>query len=342
MKQRFTVRQGALDGIEAFLAVARNASFRRGADALGVTASAMSQAVRTLEARLGVALFARTTRSVGLTEAGQRFLEHAGPAFEELVVAAQAARDLGHKPSGLLRLSVPRGVLPRIVQPVIVSFCRAYPEVELEIAASEEMIDLAARGFDAGIRMGQFVEADMTEIRLTPPFRLMIVGAPAYLTDAGKPAKPDDLQHHACLRIRRSSGAIAPWRLVENGNPIDIVVKGPLIASEFPMLLGAARDGLGLAQVPEPMAEEAIAAGELIQVLPHLAPMTPGLFLYHPGRKQVLPKLRAFIEHIKAAGSFAPQAPGAAQRKGRSRAPAPPKRPKRTDRAPASRLPRKT
>src|SRR3954466_827567 len=158
MKQRFTVRQGALDGVEAFLAVARHASFRKGADDLGITPSAISQAVRTLEARLGVALFARTTRSVGLTEAGHHFLEHAGPAFEELVVAAQAARDLGHRPSGLLRLSVPRGVLPRIIQPVIASFCRAYPDVELEIAASEEMIDLVARGFDAGIRMGQFVE----------------------------------------------------------------------------------------------------------------------------------------------------------------------------------------
>jgi DNA-binding transcriptional LysR family regulator len=340
MKQRFTVRQGALDGVESFLAVAHHASFRKGADALGVTPSAISQAVRTLEARLGVALFARTTRSVGLTEAGHRFLEHAGPAFEELVVAAQIARDLGHKPSGLLRLSVPRGVLPRIVQPLVASFCRAYPDVELEIAASEEMIDLAARGFDAGIRMGQFVDADMTEIRLTPPFRLMIVGAPGYLAAAGKPAKPIDLQHHACLRIRRSSGAIAPWRLVENGNPIDIVVKGPLIANEFPMLLGAARDGLGLAQIPEPMAEEAIAAGELVQVLPHLAPMTPGIFLYHTGRKQVLPKLRAFIEHVKVAGRFSPEARDSAKRKGHSRSPSMPKRRSRTERARAVSGPR--
>src|SRR6516225_7629325 len=130
MKQDYTIPRGALEGVEAFVRVAERRSFRQAAADLDVTPSAVSQAVRTLEARLGVALFARTTRSVGLTEAGQRFLEHAGPAYEELVVAAQAARDLGHKPSGLLRLSVPRGVLPRIVQPVIVSFCRAYPEVE--------------------------------------------------------------------------------------------------------------------------------------------------------------------------------------------------------------------
>jgi len=302
MQQRFTVRHGALDGVEAFLAVARHASFRKGAGAIGVTPSAISQAVRTLEARLGVALFARTTRSVGLTEAGQRFLAHAAPAFDELVVAAEVARDLGQRPSGLLRLSVPRGVLPRIIQPVLVSFCRAYPDVELEIVASEEMVDLAARGFDAGIRMGQFIEADMTAIRLTPPFRLMIVGAPTYLAAVGVPARPDDLRHHACLRMRRSSGAIAPWRLIEKDGPVDVVVKGPLIANEFPTLLGAAREGLGLAQVPGPMAAEAIALAELVEVLPELAPTTPGIFLYHPGGKQVLPKLRAFIDHLKHAG----------------------------------------
>ncbi len=321
MQQSFTVRHGALDGVEAFLAVARHASFRKGANAMGVTPSAISQAVRTLETRLGVALFARTTRSVGLTEAGQRFLAQAGPAFDELVLAAEVARDLGHRPSGLLRLSVPRGALPRIIQPVIASFCRAYPDVELEIAASEEMVDLAARGFDAGIRMGQFIEADMTAIRLTPPFRLLIVGAPAYFAAAGKPVKPDDLRHHACLRIRRSSGVIAPWRLMENGNPIDVVVKGPLIANEFPTLLGAAREGLGLTQVPEPMAEGAIAAGELVEVLPELAPTTPGVFLYHPGAKQVLPKLRAFIDHIKASGDFALGARDVARKRGASRPP---------------------
>src|SRR5579871_2395340 len=152
MKQRFTVRHGALDGVEAFLAVARGQSFRRGADELGVTPSAVSQAVRTLEARLGVALFTRTTRSVGLTEAGRRFVDRARPAFDELVAAAEAAQDLGQRPSGLLRLAVPRGVMPLIVQPLIASFCRAYPDVELEVSASEELVALAASGFDAGIR----------------------------------------------------------------------------------------------------------------------------------------------------------------------------------------------
>src|SRR6201988_1723691 len=142
MKQNFTVRQGALEGVETFLSIARHRSFRRAAAALGVTPSAVSQAVRALEARVGAALFARTTRSVGLTEAGQRFLERAAPAFDELIAAAEAARDIGQRPTGLLRLAVPRAVVPLILERMIGSFREAYPEIELEIAASEELVDL--------------------------------------------------------------------------------------------------------------------------------------------------------------------------------------------------------
>src|SRR5258707_8629994 len=155
MKQSFTVRQGALDGVETFLTVAQHRSFRRAAAALGVTPSAVSQTIRALEARVGVALLARTTRSVGLTEAGERFLLRAKPAFEELVAAGDAARGLGQRPIGLLRLSVPRAIVPLDVEPVIASFSQAYPEIELEIAASAEVVDLVAGGFDAGIRPGQ-------------------------------------------------------------------------------------------------------------------------------------------------------------------------------------------
>src|SRR5215468_6353407 len=144
MKQDFTVRQGALDGVEACLSVAQYRSFRRAAAELGVSPSAISQAVRALEARVGAPLFIRTTRSVGLTEAGERFLSRAKPAFEELVAAGQVARDLGQRPTGLLRLSVPRAVVPLILEPLIASFCQAYPEIEVEIAASPEMVDLPA------------------------------------------------------------------------------------------------------------------------------------------------------------------------------------------------------
>src|SRR6516225_10074882 len=175
MKQNFTVRRGALDGVEAFLSVAQHRNFRKAAAELGVTPSAVSQAVRALEARLGAALFIRTTRSVGLTEAGQRFLDRAGPAFEEVAAAGEAARDVGGRPTGRLRLTVPRVVAPLILEPVIASFCQAYPEIELEIAASEEMVDLAVGGFDAGIRLGQSIAPDMVALRLTPPFPFVVV-----------------------------------------------------------------------------------------------------------------------------------------------------------------------
>jgi DNA-binding transcriptional LysR family regulator len=301
MKPNYTVRRGALEGVETFLAVARRRSFRRAAAELGVTPSAVSQAVRGLEARLGAALFTRTTRSVGLTEAGQRFFDRAGPAFAELVAAGEVARDLGQRPTGLLRLSVPRGVVPLILEPVIGSFAQAYPEIELEIAASEEMVDLAAGGFDAGIRFGQFIAPDMVAVRLTPPFPFVVVASPDYLTRHGRPERVDDLRRHACLRIRRSNGAIAHWSFVDNAERIDVAVSGPLIAHDYPTLLGAAIQGVGLAQAPGPLVRAPIADGKLDSVLDDLAVTTPGVFLYHPGKRQMLPKLRAFIDHIKSA-----------------------------------------
>jgi DNA-binding transcriptional LysR family regulator len=300
MKQNFTVRQGALDGVEAFLRVAQHRSFRRAAAELGVTPSAISQAVRALESRVGAALFIRTTRSVGLTEAGERFLSRAKPAFEELVAASEVARELGQRPAGLLRLSVPRAVVPILLEPLIASFCEAYPEVEVEIAASEELIDLAAEGFDAGVRMGQFIAADMIAVRLTPPFRLIIVGSPTYFVRSGRPKRPDDLRQHACLRLRRSKGALALWSLNDNGRAIEVAVSGPLIVNDFPTMLGAALEGVGLAQVPEPIAAEQVTAGRLVRVLEPFAPMAPGVFLYYPGRHQMMPKLRAFIDHVKS------------------------------------------
>lgn len=300
MKQNFTVRQGALDGVEAFLSVAQHRSFRRAAAELGVTPSAISQAVRALEARIGAALFIRTTRSVGLTEAGERFFARARPAFEELVAASGAARELGQRPAGLLRLTVPRSVVPILLEPLIASFCEAYPEIEVELAASEEMVDLAAGGFDAGIRMGQFITPDMIAVRLTKPLPLIIVGSPDYLARAGRPKRPDDLRAHACLRLRRSSGALASWSLNDSGRAVEIAVSGPFIAYDFPTMLGAAIEGVGLAQVPAPLATSAIAAGRLVRVLDQFSPMTPGVFLYYPGHRQIMPKLRAFIDHVKS------------------------------------------
>jgi DNA-binding transcriptional LysR family regulator len=299
MKQNFTVRQGALDGVEAFLSVAQHRNFRKAAADLGVTPSAISQAVRTLEARVGAALFIRTTRSVGLTEAGARFLSRAKPAFEELAAASEAARDLGQRPTGRLRLTVPRSVVPILLEPLIASFCQAFPEVEVEIAASEELVDLATGGFDAGVRMGQFIAADMVAVRLTRPFPFVVVGGPEYLRRRGRPERIDDLRQHACLRIRRANGSIGPWSFVNGNKPIEAIVSGPLIAHDFPTLLGAAAEDMGLAQVPEPISANLVRAGKLVHVLEPFAPMAPGVFLYYPNRHQMTPKLRAFVDHVK-------------------------------------------
>src|SRR5579863_5331419 len=299
MKQDFTVRQGAIDGVEAFLSVARHRNFRKAAAELGVTPSAMSQAVRALETRVGVALFIRTTRSVGLTEAGERFLSRARPAFDELVAASEAARDLARGPTGLLRLAVPPAVVPLILEPLLASFCQAYPEIELEIDAGGELVDLAAEGFDAGIRLGQFIATDMVAVRLTAPFPFVVVGSPDYLRERKPPERIDDLRQHACLRIRRSNGSLAPWPFIDGNKTVEAIVSGPLIAHDYPTLLGAAIQGVGLAYVPHPLARAPIAAGHLQALLERFAITTPGVFLYHPGKRQVLPKLRAFIEHVK-------------------------------------------
>jgi len=300
MKQNFTVRSGALNGLEAFLSVAERRSFRRAAAELGVSPSAIGQSVRALETRVGAVLFTRTTRSVGLTEAGARFLSRAKPAFEELVAASAIARDLGKRPAGLLRLSAPRAVVPILLEPLVASFCQAYPEIEVEIAASAELIDVVAEGFDAGIRMGQFIAADMVAVRLSPPFRLIVVASLAYLARSGQPERPGDLSEHACLRFRRSNGVLASWSLNDNGRTIDIAVSGPFIANDYPTILGAAMQGMGLAQLPAPIAAEPVKAGKLVRVLDRFAPTTPGVFLYYPSRRQISPKLRAFIDHVKS------------------------------------------
>src|SRR6202051_1508162 len=300
MKQNFTVRQGALDGVEAFLSVARHRSFRKAAAALGVTPSAISQAVRTLEARIGAALFIRTTRSVGLSEAGERFHSRAKPAFEELVAASEVARDLGQRPAGLLRLTMPRAVVPILLEALIAYFCKAYPEVEVEIAASADLVALAAGGFDAGIRLGQFIAADMVAVRLSPPFPFVVVGSPEYLGRRGRPERIDDLRQHACLRIRRSNGSIGPWSFVNGNTPIEAIVSGPLIARDYPTMLGAAVEDIGLAQVPGPIAAGPVEGGKVARGREPFAPMAPGVFLYYPSHRQMLPKLRASIDHVKS------------------------------------------
>jgi len=270
MKFNYTVERHALEGLEAFLRVAARGSFRQAAADLAVTPSAVSQAIRAIEARLGVALFTRTTRSVGLTEAGQRFLERTRPAFDAIVAATEEAKGQSQRPAGLLRLAVPPSVVPVLLQPVLASFAAAYPDVVVEIATSEDLVDLARDGFDAGIRMGEFIAADMVAVRLTPSFRFAIVASPDYLARRGRPQALADVTGHACIRLRRASGAVAPWRVEDGGRAIEIAVSGPLVVNDYATMLGAALGGVGLAQLPEPIAARHIADGALEELLPAL------------------------------------------------------------------------
>ncbi|HEY0112005.1 MAG TPA: LysR family transcriptional regulator [Allosphingosinicella sp.] len=300
MKQEYTITRNQLDGVEAFLRVAERRSFRAAADDLGLSPSAISQTIRALEARVGVPLLTRTTRSVGLTEAGERFHEHARPAFEGLTAAFEAARSYGDRPAGLLRLNVPRAAIPFLIEPVIEGFSTAYPEVEVEICGEDELIDLVERGFDAGIRMGDFLEADMIGIRLTPPFRLVVVGSLDYFERHGRPAQPSDLRSHRCIRSRApTTGAIFRWHFEVEGQRVETAVEGPLIVNDMDVAKAAALRGIGLAYMAEPLVRGPLEEGRLELALEPYAAWSPGAYLYYPSRTQMLPKLRAFVDFIR-------------------------------------------
>ncbi|WP_033074685.1 LysR family transcriptional regulator [Sphingopyxis sp. MWB1] len=298
MKQDLTIPQGALDGIEAFLRVAERRSFTAAATDLGVSPSAISQTIKALEARVGAPLFMRTTRSVGLTQAGEMFLERAAPAYAGLADAYEAARNLGNRPAGRLRINLMRGAVQPMFEPIIAGFCEAYPDIELEIYADDGLADLSAGGFDAGVRMGEALEADMIAVRLTGPFRFVVAAAPAYLERHGCPASPEALRSHRCIRFRLASGALMPWTFEKGNREYEVAVTGPVIVNDWIAAMVAMRAGVAMAMLAEPMAKAMVATGEIALVLTDHAASTSGLFLYYPSRKQMMPKLRAFIDYV--------------------------------------------
>ncbi|ALJ16212.1 LysR family transcriptional regulator [Sphingopyxis macrogoltabida] len=299
MKQDLTIPHGALDGIEAFLRVAERRSFSAAAADLGVSPSAISQTIKALEARVGAPLFMRTTRSVGLTQAGEMFHERAAPAYSGLADAYEAARNLGNRPAGRLRINLMRGAVQPLFEPIIAGFCETYPEIELEIYAEDALADLSAGGFDAGVRMGESLDADVIAVRLTGPFRFVAVATPGYLEKYGRPASPDELRGHRCVRMRMGSGALMPWTFEKGNREIEVGVTGPVIVNDFTAMMVAVRAGVAMGMTAEPVVKAMIAAGELELVLGDHACSTSGLFLYYPSRKQVMPKLRAFIDYVR-------------------------------------------
>jgi DNA-binding transcriptional LysR family regulator len=302
MKLDFTKLRGSIDGLPAFLLVAERRSFKAAAQELGVSPSAVSQTIRTLEERLGVALLQRTTRSVGLTEAGERFLHWARPALEGLGQALDAVSSLAEKPSGLLRLNASRGFIGAVINDVLPSFLTANPNVQVEIWADDGLTDIVAEGFDAGFRLGESLEADMIAVRVSPPFRFAVLGSPDYFARHGRPKEPQDLIRFPCIRFRQTtSQSIYRWEFMAGNHPVNVVVDGPIVVNDSAVNIAAAKNGIGLAYVAEPLVWKEMEEGSLETVLTNFLPMTPGVFMYFPGRAQAMPKLRAFIDHMRAA-----------------------------------------
>lgn len=286
--------------LRAFHLIARHGSFTRAAAELEVTASALSQTMRQLEQRLGVRLLQRTTRRVGLTEAGKAFLERITPALAAIDMALDELRQHGERPAGTLRVTVPEIVLEWLVAPMQSEFLRRWPDITLDIDVTGGLVDLVAGSYDCGIRLGERLARDMVAVPLGGPVRSVVVAAPAYLDRHGRPQHPRDLQAHACVRNRYiSSGAIYRWEFAQRGRWFDIDVSGPLIVNDPALAIRAALGGLGLTHTLEPAVREHLAAGRLETVLDTWLPPYDGFYLYYPSRFQVPPKLRAFIDFLR-------------------------------------------
>ena len=294
-------RSDGFSGLSEFLAVAKHASFRAAAAELGVTPAAVSQAIRTLETKAGLVLFQRTTRRVGLTEAGEKLLGRVRPAAAEIAGAFEALTDLRERPAGLLRLSVPRVALPLVIEPVLANFRRAYPDVAVDIDVNDGVVDLPANSLDGGIRIGEMVERDMIAVRLTPDLRWSVLGAPSYFAARGRPRTPEELTRHECIRYRfLTAGSIYRWEFVRGGREFSVDAPGGVTVNDAALMMTCALQGMGLIYTADLFAAREVATGQLESVLDDFLPTSPGLFLYFPARTQMQPKLRAFIDMVTA------------------------------------------
>ncbi len=289
-----------LTGLTALLSVAEKRSFTAAAAELRVTPSAVSQTVRALEERVGVRLLQRTTRSVGLTEAGERFVARLKPAMMGVDEAFEALDELRGRPAGTLRLTLPRIGYEQVVAPRIAAFMQAYPDVQLDVSLDDALVNIVEHGFDAGIRLGEMLDREMIGVRVGGELRSVVVGSPEYFQRRSKPKHPRDLHQHDCINYRQqSSGAVYRWEFTENGKDFLVAAPGRLIANDAAVMVDAAKNGLGLAYVLECMVRGELAQKRLVRVLDAFCPPFPGFFLYYPSRAQLAPKLKALIECLK-------------------------------------------
>jgi DNA-binding transcriptional LysR family regulator len=286
--------------LQSFLAVARARSFSGAARELGVSRSAVSQSVRQLEEELRVVLMVRTTRSVSLTDAGRRLLESAGPAVAQVRAALTEVTAKPGEVVGRVRLTVPRSAFHFVIEPVLPRFRERLPRIEVEVVFEDRRVDIVGEGFDAGIRLSEYVERDMVSVRLTDGFRFLVVGSPGYLDEHGTPQRPEDLLHHESLTFRSdTTGALYAWELERGRRTWRVPVRGSLVVNDGLFCMAWAEQGLGLAYVMEPLVEAPLRTGRLRSVLEPYAASVPGFFLYYPGRAQSSAPLRLFVETVR-------------------------------------------
>jgi DNA-binding transcriptional LysR family regulator len=286
-----------LNALNSFVAVARHRSFAAAARHLGVSTSALSQSVRQLEARLGVTLLTRTSRTVALTDAGQRLLENAGAAVDQALESLKTVSVRPGEVTGRVRLSVPTSAVALVLARLLPRFIERYPKVEVEVLVENRFVNIIADGLDAGIRLSEAIERDMVQVRLTDPGRFVVVAAPSYLARRGTPQKPPDLLQHDCICIRASTtGARYAWELERGRKTWRVPVQGTVTTNDTELMRALAVAGVGLLYMFEPAIADELRRGSLRLVLEQYAAAVPGFFLYFPSRAQVSPALRAFVD----------------------------------------------
>ena len=287
--------------LSAFVAVAEQRSFRKAAAQLGISRPSISEMVRSLEERLGVRLLNRTTRSVALTEAGERLLADAEPILDAIDKAVDHVNTLRDKPSGALRLNMHRAAAALLVGPLLTQFLAKYPDIKIEITADDTNSDIVSGRFDAGIRRGDRIAKDMIAVRLLEDQRAVVVASPAYLTRHPPPATPQDLLAHNCVRLRLDwNGSIQQWDFQKDGRRLEVAVDGSLILNDWFLVLHAVLDGLGIGYFPEILVTSHLASGRLVRVLDDWSGHFLGVFLFYPSRRQMPSPLRAFVDFMRA------------------------------------------
>lgn len=286
--------------LNAFMAVAEENSFTRAAAKLGTSQSTLSQTIRRLEARLGLRLLTRTTRSVAPTEAGERLLETLRPAFEGIDSKLVALTQLREKPAGTVRINATEQVAESVLWPALKRLLPDYPDLEVEITAESGLTDIVAGRYDAGVRLGELIDKDMIAVRIGPQLRMAAVASPSYFARKPPPRTPHDLAQHDCINLRLSTrGGLYAWEFEKDGRELRVRVEGTLAFNGGRMMVTAALDGFGIAYVTNDFADHAIADGRLIRVLEDWSPPFAGYHLYYPSRRQLSPAFALVVDALR-------------------------------------------